>query len=254
MAKQNCALCGVEVGLIGQQKLADGNYICRKTCAKRVMRDFDLIGATLYSVKEHIKQIEDGTRIYEKLFVPRKKSLKRPGSGMVFVAEDIGLLAKVEVRYKIFVFGKSSLACVYRLADLYGYEFEQEVKVAVGNVAAGQKTSQTKTINQVHYYFWDTAGMSDFLDKISSGIKSYKKVEKYYNTLFGIQKTLGNIGNTWKNQISAIKAAGGAVKAAVTGSNDLEARAGDAAGAMERAQYGDRTEWKAKADAALRGV
>ena len=35
MAKHNCAICGVEVGLMGSQKLADGNYIAARTAARR---------------------------------------------------------------------------------------------------------------------------------------------------------------------------------------------------------------------------
>ena len=40
MAKHNCAICGAEVGLMSGQKLADGNYICRKVCRKKTMKLF----------------------------------------------------------------------------------------------------------------------------------------------------------------------------------------------------------------------
>ena len=249
MAKQVCAICGAEINLLQQQKLSDGNYICRKVCVKKAMKDFDFISATLYGLQEHIRQVENGTRIYQKLFVKHKPKPSCPSSGRVLVAEDLGLIARTETRYKIFLFGKSVLACVYRIADLYGYEYEESTKVSMAGAASGQKTSTTKQVRYVHYYFWDTPGMCDFLDDISS--KRFDKIEKYYNTLFGIQKTIGNIGATWKNQISAIKAAGSAIKAAVSGADNLEAKVGEAAAAMDRAQYGDRTEWIAKAEAAL---
>ena len=253
MAKHNCAICGVEVNLLQQQKLADGNYVCRKVCAKKVMKDFDLVHATLYDVQAHIKQVEEGSRIYEKLFVPNKKKIVRPSAGgMVHVLEDFGLMAKIENRYKTFIFGKYTLACVYRIADLYGYEYEEDTKVSMGNAAAGQKTNTTQKVRYVHYYFWDTQGMSDFLSPLDN--TNYEKLCKYYNTLFGIQKTIGNIGNTWKNQLNAIKSVGSAIKVAASDRDNLEAKAGDAAAAMDRMQYGDRTEWIAKADAALRSV
>ena len=38
MAKHNCAICGAEVGLLTEQKLADGNFICRKVCCKKSMQ------------------------------------------------------------------------------------------------------------------------------------------------------------------------------------------------------------------------
>jgi hypothetical protein len=258
MAKHNCAICGAEVNLFQQQKLADGNYICRKICAKRVMKGFDFIPATLNEVQAHIKQVEDGTRIYQQLFVPRKKEKDKSKKlkwldSYIAVAEDIGLIARIEIRYKIFIFGKSVLASVYRLADLYGYEHEEAFEVVAGNVAAGQKTNTTKKVHYIHYYFWDTPGVADFRVKLLAG-NSHAKREKYFNELFGIQKTLGNIGNTWKNQMAAIKAVGGALKSAVSGGDDANAKAEEARQAMDRAQYGDRTKWAAKADKALRGL
>ena len=249
MAPKNCAICGAQVNLVQQQKLADGNYICRKTCAKRTMKDFDLVHVMLEDVQAHIKQFEEGTKIYNQLFIPIKKKLKKPGKSNVVVAEELGLMAKLKPHYKFFVFGKYNLACVYRIADLYGYELEEGTKVGMGNVAAGQKSNQLQKTRNVHYYFWDTPGMSDFLSNL--GTQSHPKVQKYYDSLFGIQKTLGNIKNTWKNQMSAIKAVGSAVKSTVDGKEDISAEAEAAAIALERAQYGDRSEWIAKAEAAL---
>jgi len=253
MAKQNCAICGAEVGLVQQQKLADGNYVCRKVCAKKAMPDFDFISATLFGVQEHIKQVEEGTRIYQKLFVKHKPRPRCPGSQRVLVAEDLGLIARVAYRQKS-LFKREAIACIYRIADLFGWELEEGTKVTMGGAASGQKTSSTQTVRYVHYYFWDTPGMSDFVDEIGTAMNAYSSLEKYYNKLFGIQKTVGNIGATWKNQLSAIKSVGSAIKAAASGSADLEAKAGQAANAMDRMQYGDRTQWKAKAEIALRGM
>lgn len=83
--------------------------------------------------------------------------------------------------------------------------------------------------------------------------REYEDMEKYFNTLFGIQKTLRNIGNTWKQQMNAAKAVVGAVKAVKDGTLD-EAQAEATAEALDTARYGDRTEWIAKADAALAKV
>ena len=53
--------------------------------------------------------------------------------------------------------------------------------------------------------------------------------------------------------MNAVKAVAGAVKAVKDGTLD-EARAEATADALHAAQYGDRTEWIAKADAALAKV
>ena len=74
MAKHNCAICGAEVGLLTEQKLADGNYICRKVCSKKTFKNFDKVSATLSDVTAHIEQIEKGTRIWNELLLPLKKS------------------------------------------------------------------------------------------------------------------------------------------------------------------------------------
>ena len=59
--------------------------------------------------------------------------------------------------------------------------------------------------------------------------------------------------NTWKHQMDAAKAVAGAFKAAKDGTMD-ETKAEATMEALDAAQYGDRTEWIAKADAALAKV
>ena len=73
MAKHQCAICGAEVGLISEQKLADGNYICRKVCAKKCLKNFNKVEATLDSVNAHIEQVQYGTRVWDQIFVPLTK-------------------------------------------------------------------------------------------------------------------------------------------------------------------------------------
>lgn len=251
MAKHTCAICGAEVGLLSEQKLADGNYICRKVCAKKCLKLFDKVEATLDSVNSHIKQVEFGTKAWNQIFVPLKKTkvkeekLKRFGkNGELYVSPSTGLIALTENRYKIFIFGKSTVACVYRLADLYGYDYASE------KVKNSEGKEETK-----HYcvlMFNDTPGLYEVRMEIRTS-KEFDEMAKYFNTLFGIQKTLSNIGNTWKQQMNAAKAVVGAVKAAKDGTLD-EAQAEATKEALDTAQYGDRTEWIAKADAALAKV
>ena len=250
MAKHNCAICGAEVGLLSEQKLADGNYICRKVCSKKTFKVFDKVHATLGDVNEHIAQIEKGTRIWNEVFVPLEKTKNKEEKlrqihglkGVLgYVSPSTGLMAFIENRYKIFIFGKTTLACVYRVADLYGYDYETETS----------RDSEGKEITKhfCTFLFRNTTGM--YAPRIELGSASdYTYIEKYFNELFGIQKTLRNSLNNAKRQVNAIKAFAGAVKDAKDGTLNEETAA-DALGAMDASVYGDRTQWIAKADAAL---
>lgn len=249
MAKHTCAICGAEIGLLTAQKLADGNYICRKVCSKKTFGVFDKVSATLGDVTAHLEQIELGTKIWKELLLPLKKSkdkatkLKCLGVGdpLLYVSPSTGLVALVETRYKFMIFGKSQLACVYRLADLVKYEFEDEfVKNSDG------KTDKKEYVAMM---FKDTNGMYGFRLEVA-GKKDYQEVAKYFDTLFGIQKTLGNSFKNAKRQLNAIKGAATAVKGAATGTL-TEEEAAKAAGDIDAYFMGDRTEWIAKADAAL---
>ena len=91
MAKHTCAICGAEVGLISEQKLADGNFICRKVCVKKCMKIFNKVEATLDSVNAHIEQVEYGTKVWNQIFEPLKKAKKKE--------EKLEEIKRVEVLY-----------------------------------------------------------------------------------------------------------------------------------------------------------
>ena len=251
MAKHICAICGAEVNLLSEQKLADGNFICRKVCAKKGFKVFDLVSADLDSVKAHHEQVEFGTKVWNQLLFPLLKSknkdekLKQLGRGeYIYVSPSTGLIAYTDDRYKFFLFGKTTYACVYRIADLYGYEFEEETK----------KNSEGKEETE-HYcrlLFHNTQGLYSFRIGVS-GKKDYESICKYFDTLFGIQKTLGNMANNFKSQLNAAKSIASTLKAAKDGTLD-EGQASETADALDDAIYGDRTEWIAKADTALASV
>ncbi len=251
MAKHTCALCGAELNLISEQKLGDGNFICRKVCSKKTLKCFDKVEATLDSVNSHIKQVEFGTKVWNQIFVPLQKSkakeekLKRFGrNGELYVSPSTGLVAITENRYKIFIFGKSTLACVYRLADLYGYDYEsEEVKNSEG---------KNETKHFCNLLFYNTPGMYQVRLEIR-GVKDFEDMAKYFDTQFGIQKTLRNMKNTWKQQMDAIKAVAGAIGAVKDGTMD-ETKAEATMEVLDTAKYGDRTQWIAKADSTLASV
>ena len=249
MAKNTCAICGKEVNLVTGQKLADGNYICRKVCRKKLLKCFEVVSATLDDVKEHTAQIEKGTKIWQEVLLPLKKAKKNDGklkclgvgNPLLYVSTTTGLVALVETRYKFMVFGKSEHACVYRLADLVQYSYEEEV------VKGSDGKNEKKEFCAI--MFKDTAGMYGFRLEVANS-KSYQDLAKYFDTLFGIQKTLGNSFKNAKRQLNAIKAAADAVKGAASGTL-TEDQASETMGALDASIYGDRTEWIKKADAAL---
>ena len=250
MAKSTCAICGAEVNLFTGQALADKTHICRKVCAKKCLKNFDFIPATIDEVKAHIEQAEKGTKVWEQIFLPLQKTkvkdakLKRFGAPL-YVSPSTGLMALVETRYKFIVFGKSQLACVYRIADLASYEYEEE-KIKGSD---GKETTK----HYCHMFLHNTAGLYDFRFEVSGQLE-FKSLEKYFDTMFGIQKTLGNSINNAKKQLNAIRDIAGAVKAAATGADDVEDKAKAAAESLGTYLEGDRTELIAKADAALASV
>ena len=101
--------------MVSEQKLADGNFICRKVCSKKTFKIFDKVHATLGDVTAHIEQVEKGTRIWNELLLPLKKAkdktqkLKCLGAGgpLLYVSPSTGLVALVETNYKFIVFGKT---------------------------------------------------------------------------------------------------------------------------------------------------
>lgn len=253
MAKHNCAICGAEVGIMSAHKLADGNHICRKVCGKKCLAIFDKIPATLQDVTDHIAQVEFGTKAWQQIFEPLKKTKDKNaklktfgiGSHLLYISPSTGLVAVTENRYKFMMFGKSTIACVYRLADLYEYEYERETK----------KDSEGKEITEdyAHLFFRNVSGLYDIKLNVS-GKKEFDKLEEYFNNMFGIQKTLRNSISNAKKQINAIKSVAGAVKAAANGEEGVEGKASEAFGAVDESIYGDRTQWIKMADAALAQV
>lgn len=253
MAKHNCSICGAEIGLMSEQKLADGNYICRKVCSKKCFKVFDRVAATLTDVTDHIEQIEFGTKVWNQIFVPLKKTKNKeeklrqihgPKECLVYVSPSTGLIAFNENRYKFMFFGKTEYACVYRVADLVTYEYESETK----------KNSEGKdeTKHYCLFGFQNTAGLSYFRVEMASK-HEYDSLEKYFNELFGIQKTLRNSLNNARRQVNAIKSAASTIKAIKDGTINEE-QAAATVESIDAMVLGDRTEWIAKADAALAKV
>ena len=98
--------------------------------------------------------------------------------------------------------------------------------------------------------FINTEGLSEISVEMSN-IKAFESLQKYFDKLFGVQKTLGNASNIWKAQAAAIKNAAAGVSAAVRGDTDAAEKVGEAITSLDAAIYGDRTELIRRADEAL---
>ncbi len=208
--------------------------------------------ATLGDVEEHIKQVEFGTKVWDQIFVPLKKakdkSEKLKGlcqNDNMVVSPSTGLVAVIQNDYKFFIFGKSTRACVFRVADLYCYEYESEVT----------KDSEGKDVTKhfCRFVFNNVQGLYNFRMPLSSE-SDYNEIDKYFDKMFGIQKTLRNTFNNARRQMDAIKAAVGAVKAAAAKADDVSEKVQGAFDAMDAYKFGDRTKWIEIADAALATV
>lgn len=241
-----CAICGAEVNLIQGQKLADGSYICRKNCRAKGMKIFDYVHADIYQVQDHLAQVERGTKLWEHFFVPKLKEKNKEKklhnfTGNIYIAADLGLMAVTQVDYKFMFFGKSTRACVYRIADLRDYEYEEEQN----------KTSNgTETKRQMYVSFANTDGMYEFREKLS-GAGEYRAFVEYFNKLFGIEKSWRNAKNTWKQQLGAVKGVASGMKAVLSGADNAEDKAAAAAEAVDKAVLGDRDDLIRRADEAL---
>lgn len=243
-----CAICGAEVNLIKGQKLADGNYICRKNCRSKCMKLFDCVHADLNQVQAHIAQVEKGTKLYEHYFVEQKKERSKDKNnklhnfwGKILVAPDIGLMAIIQVNYKFMFFGKSTRACVYRIADLCDYEYEEEKKTTSKGI---------ETVRSMYISFVNAEGMFDCRIPLGS-VTAYKDFMQYFNKLFKIEKTFKNAKNNLKSHINAVKSTDAGVKAMMSGADNAEEKVATAAKAIDAAVLGDRTELERRADEAL---
>ena len=248
MAKQECKNCGAVVGLLQQIKLNDGNYICRK-CASKVHPLFEPVNQRTFELyKEHLKQLEEGQLLYEKLFVPRKKhadkSKRLKKIGGLEVAKDIGLIAAVKKRGGFLFWGGVNYYMVFRLADLFEYEYSKETSFDINN-----KKNEKHFVN---YAFWDTPGCSDFRVEVI-GETFFINAAKYFNECFGLKRDIV-VDDSWKKQIDNIKTAAKSIKSLFTGKTE-EAKTDEVVAMTEEQKkqlYGDRTEWIAKADIAIK--
>ena len=193
-------LRGEDINLMQTQKLADGNCICRKNCRSRGFKVYDYVHGNLPGVKAHLAQVARGTKLWEHYFVPRLKTkdknqkLTRFGAHL-YVAEDIGLVAFTQVDYKILIFGKTTRACVYRIADLRNYKYEEQM------VRNGDKTEKKSTVRMV---FINTAGMNAFT-VTTTGAGNYggkliisgpeRKVNAFFSEGFYVREANDNLSS-----------------------------------------------------------
>lgn len=102
-----CAICGATINVLQSQKLMDGNYICTKGCRAKGLKYYDYVHSDLDNVKDHIHQTEVGTKIWEDLMEPlkktRDKNQKMQAFRPIFIAPSLGLIAVTEARGGLFI-------------------------------------------------------------------------------------------------------------------------------------------------------
>lgn len=248
MAKKNCCICGTEMGLMNQVQLADKEFICRN-CVKKTSPFFVPLERTTYDYKEHMKQLENGKKLYDAYFAGNKAAEKFL-SGRVLVDKSTGLMCITEKRGRIILWGGTPFYTVYRIADLDICEGETRY----------EKGSDGKNVEkfEVHFTFRSVSGLFDF--KVSSSKGSYDSMMKCLNKILG-KTGLGSIKAGFKkNQadvMTAASIAGNLKNIMANADGGAEAMRKDAeeiAGAMEQSFYNGREELIEKADAAIKNV
>ncbi len=248
MAKKNCEICNAEIGLIKQIKLADGNFICRD-CLKKAISYFNHMEKTLYDYKDHMKQLDDGKKLYEAYFAKNKK-VEKTGNGHILIDPQTALICFTEMKGQILFWGGTRYSMVFRLADIDRYEDE----------VIYEKGSDGKNVEKhaVHFFFRNTPGLYDFKMKTDGGWA--RVIENEINKALGL-KGLKGIKTGWKKGMEDIKTAtavAGNIKNIIANKDGgEEAIAEDAKQAIDSINdsfYNGRQELCEKADAAIKNV
>lgn len=254
--KMNCGVCGKEIGILGQIKLADGNVICRD-CEKQVSPFFVPLECSLQTYHGNIRQNEDGLKLYEAYFNKNKKAVKLcdnhviydPGTALVCIFGDRGG-----------IFNRKKFYNVFRLADLEKYE----------QTSRFQRTADGSN-NQVHCIYLsfkgEREGLSNFMIETENS-KAKQLIKEFDLALGGNTKGAFGFANAMKtsfkkSQDQAMAAVGmlnglkSAVSAMQNGEKDSDTIMEAGAQVIANADamfYAGREELISKADAALKEV
>lgn len=248
MAKKNCSICGAEIGLMKQVQLADREFICRD-CVKKTSPFFVPLERTTYDYKEHMKQLEDGKKLYDAYFAGNKAAEKFL-SKRVLVDKNTGLMCVTEKRGRIILWGGTPFYTVFRIADLDICEGESRF----------EKGSDGKNVEkfETHFIFRNVSGLFDF--KVSSSRAAYDNMMKCLDKILG-RTGFGSIKAGFKKNQADVRMAAsiaGNLKNMMAnkdgGAEAMRQDAEEIAEAMENSFYHGREELVAKADAAIKNV
>lgn len=248
MAKKNCCICNAEIGLIKQVQLADMELICRD-CAKKASPYFVPRERTSYDYKEHMKQLENGKKLYDAYFA-NNKSVEKFLSKHVLVDKNTGLMCITEKRGAIIIFGGTPFYTVYRIADLDICQPETRFEKGTD----GKNVEKFET----HFTFRNVAGLYDL--KVPSSKAAHDKMMDCLDKILGRKGIRSLKTGFQKNMADAQMAASiaGNLKNIMTnkdgGAEAMRQDAEEIAGAMENSFYHGREELAAKADAAIKNV
>lgn len=253
MAKVNCEDCGKEIGIVQQVQLADKRYICR-ACQKKTIPYFQHLEMSYAEYKDHLKQIEDGKKLFDAYFFKNKgKKFKKMCAGHVMYDPDTALVCITAKRGGIMFFGGTKIYNVLRVADLDIYESESTFT----------KGSDGKNVEKTNLRltFRNVTGMHEY--RIDAAPSSIKEVSKVFDEVFGGKGLIGGIKQGIKKNQAQVKAAAGiasGLKTAIQGVKNGEATPEAMEGASQIAQnmenvfYAGREDLIAKADAAIKNV
>ena len=211
-----CAICGATINVLQSQKLMDGNYICTKGCRAKGLKYYDYVHSDLDNVKDHIHQTEVGTKIWQDLMEPlkktRDKNQKMQSFHPIYIAPSLGLIAVIEARGGLF--NTKTYACVYRLENLQLYRTER---------MPARTSGSDKDKMCVHLGFVHTKGLNDVYIPFDDETRCHQCVD-YLNKLFGLDDSFRSGIKKSVTQFKATKSMWDLAKAKKNGEN-LEEKA-----------------------------
>lgn len=251
--KQNCIGCGKELGVMKQHQLADMTALCGD-CLKKASpyMDAKLIVADEY--KAHLKQLQDGQKLYDAYFNKNRK-VKKVIKDKVHYDPVTALVCIIGKRGGFGPFGGEKFYCVMRVADLDQYEKATKFTKGLEN--------RNIANDRLFMTFRRTSGLSCFMIPAAAG--EIHAVEKQFNEVFNGKGFFSRAKADFKKgQAEAMAGAGiGLGLKAVLGSDGFKNGKPDEAmmeGAaqieanMEAVFYAGREELMKKADDAIKAV
>lgn len=251
MAKQICAVCGKELGLMQQVQLADKKYICRD-CEKKTILYFKPMQQTLEEYNANLVQNEQGAKLFEAYF-KKNKNMEGFCGGRVLYDPATALVCISGTRGGLFNQKKSWN--VFRMADIEKYEPAAAIHGGFDKNAPQSIYLSFHVGDGMRSYFIPAqdADIKKLIRKFDAALTGHTggKFDAFHAKKAAREKDLAG-AMAMANMIGGFK---NVVSGAMQGDNDQGiAGAAAVAQSMDALFYAGREDMMARADEAIRKV